>query len=478
MRTKADPPPHLDGIPPFSPPKIKPISDERARYDLATAFKAIGYNGGNLLALWWLGPSVWQKCIPKAHQSPDANYAFEPLPDTPELMLLVRYVYASIHNASAFRNVANGQDLEVFPVVQGVPPPWPPHPAPPKPPQPHPPAPQPDPSRYLPYEVARLLASAFVKGLVTRLLLGRYATAWSKHLQKPFSVGLSSSGPAADKLINDYLLTITKNVSDANKWNSDYKTCLENNFVNAALQLMGILMGWRAGDQLEASHDDDADAVFWELFRARNTPIELGRMVGYTFEFISGTLYCDRTQDILRKKYSDPSGLTRDDLLKTVYPALEAHNRQRLHGRQNNGVASAIGEQFYAYIMHEFFAVTQAQKSGDTDPSQSYATFLVGFVEGMSRAAESLFTDMYVSGYTLGYSNGFNAGYAQGYAAGYQVGYSDGQNANSVWSDIQTIISGANSISSIVSTADTVTSMIGDIEDGVEGSAVVAFLFD
>jgi hypothetical protein len=137
----------------------------------------------------------------------------------------------------------------------------------------------------VPYQTAALLSAAFTHGLVTRLILDIYKLNWASisaahggPVPLWFDLPLVASPPTgpvpakppsamnADAWTQQYLINLSTGptgLTNPQTWNQtsttiknpNYSACLSY-LTDASLQMVGITMGWLAGDTLTANPTD------------------------------------------------------------------------------------------------------------------------------------------------------------------------------------------------------------------------------
>jgi hypothetical protein len=345
----------------------------------------------------------------------------------------------------------------------------------------------------VPYQTAKLLSGAFIHGLVTRLILDRYKNAWLKATTPvplwadlplmpappkgpnphPVATAMDAGGWAqkylstlATNIIVPKTWTAMSSLLNANHLASDYFGCL-NYLSDSSQQTCGIILGWLAGDVITDPGFDPKAAVacqtaIWTLLNNRYTFVEIGKMVGYTFNYLNGFISSERT---LAAISANAVQAPDNDPIKgagQIYNNLSSHVA---------GVAQTdmtpLATAFFNFIVGEFYAIS----GSNAQSAAKYFGFIEGFAQGLIIAADVLYRQLYNEAYLLGYTNGFRDGYAQGYSAGwtegYAVGYQAGQNT---WmSGLQNIIGGA---SSLLNDAKTIDSLLKDV--GTVGTVIAA----
>jgi hypothetical protein len=460
---------HLGGIPPFDythrpTPPITP--DEAARL-LKTIIKAVGYDYANLFVLWVIttqpwGKEKWDLIVGGAlnHKDTDDDLKYTPFDGFPDVAFFVRNAAKRLQGAQGLPPVfADTLGRLIFPIIR----------------KPLLKGAAGGSSSCLPQPTAALFTSAFIKGFATRLILGGFATHWNVKVALPSST---------ESMIQLQLSNLTKAVlSPVPTWQGTDWPNLLFNLTDSHLQVTAIMHGWRAGDLLMAdpNNKDAKDAIkaFWDLCKKTYTMRQLGMFAGYVFEFLIGALQCERISDAIL--HGKPFGNAVADANKIFHDNWAPHHRNRQtaignsddtdkpDGKKQPSISN-LSRQFSAYIL-EHLVVLAKKGSPDDDHTKSYATFIWGYLHGISQSAEELFKDMFVEAYTVGYAIGFSTGYAQGYAAGYQAGYAQGEaDATTVWKEIQNVLTTTNDFITDVKTVQ------GVINDGATFYALLVLL--
>jgi hypothetical protein len=309
----------------------------------------------------------------------------------------------------------------------------------------------------VPYGVAQQICSSFVCGLMTRLVLERYSSAWAPSAGKKITLNLSPLN--ADPLgLTQSIKNMSAAFTNPSQW--DYHTW-PGATVNTTYdefqrwmtdacgpQASGMFLGWTAGDalyKLAAGTRDTCLQKIWHLFGSQFTAWEIGVAVSYTLNFMMGFVRNERTKKVASGQKPPALGIHQ---LDQIFGALaDQINGDRIS--EEDDPLAQIAEQFFKMIVGEFYAITgndQLQPTEKLKALQQYAAFLDGFEYGSLKAADVIFMLVFNTAYTIGYSNGFRDGYSQGYAAGYQAGYTagyvDGKEAATSLTNILTDVSG------------------------------------
>jgi hypothetical protein len=375
---------------------------------------------------------------------------------------------------------------------------------------------------FVPFDTGALISACFIKGLVTRLVLGLYVPIWKNyapnkvlpiafedlsptHLRGavPTHAHLRGSAPTGgtpaanmESWIATQLTALASNFVLPSTWNGTptntalYSQCVMER-TDPSLQLAGILMGWRAGDALVAAtgttDGENAKTQIWRLIGYRYTTKEVGKMMGYVFMVLSGFLNNDRTNNVINYNSTSPLPNPPENTPGSLPTLFSQFGNQLFMTRQSNkpNVIQEFVDRFYQLIEGEFYGIVENSAFVDPgDALMSYHAFMVGFVRGTVASADQLFDELYNEGYQagyqngyesglqIGYTNGFRDGYSQGFAGGYTVGYQNGDAAgfsagSSSMGGLGNIINGISGVlgsaSSILSDAGTVGTVISTV---------------
>jgi hypothetical protein len=322
----------------------------------------------------------------------------------------------------------------------------------------------------VPYQTAKLLSSAFIYGLTTRLILERYKDSWqnasSGSVPLPYPLPIVAAPPTGGQTphpvpaplnaadwCHSYLSQLSTLLATPGTWTaagSKYGTQgysqLLSLMTDSSLQAVGIMMGWLAGDALtDGSYGNSpaCQAAFWKILHKKYTTVEIGMMVGYTFTYLSGFLSCERMKAMIAGTASPPTQL--NDPIKA--PAL-IYNYLNSGSVANKITAPDIANQLFLFIVQEFYAI-----AADVNKAQQYQGFIQGFERGLVLGADVMYQLIFTEAYELGFTTGFEEGYAQGYSAGWTAGvnYVAGQNTwmtglSNILGGLSQVLSDANSL--------------------------------
>jgi hypothetical protein len=292
----------------------------------------------------------------------------------------------------------------------------------------------------VPIPVAQLVAACFTHGLVTRLILGEYFRAWSKEVDdaQAFAKTFKRIPP---------LLDWTK--QEDTHFGADEAAYLRNESFDTAItrilqvypvQPAGLLLGWKAGLELDGT---DGDAVgykqcVWSLLNSRFKISEIGGMVGFTLNYLSGYIKNERIIEVVEK--SAQKGETKD----AVSPAHDVSEiLTKLSNDKGANFAGDLLGLFHSNLVAQFYALSQNQNPGFLPDMRQrslarLAGFLRGFQIGSTTAADEVLGELFSLAYGIGYKNGFRDGYGQGYAAGWKDGYASGY--ATAWKEATSVI--------------------------------------
>jgi hypothetical protein len=338
----------------------------------------------------------------------------------------------------------------------------------------------------LPYHTAKLLSSGFIYGLATRLILDKYKQAWSSvgvNLQYGLPIisappkNLPSVTPTALNAADwcqQYLQTLSSKLTSPATWTTaggDYFSGLSL-LTDSSVQVVGITMGWLAGDALTDGNATQYQADFWTLLSGLNqanypnyTTVHVGMMVGYVFSYLSGFLSSERSKAMIAGN-KPPDPLT--DPVRAppeIYSYLTSSPGPSTNVPPPSSIPANVGNQLFFFILQEFYSIA----ASNANKSRQYQGFLQGFQQGLLLGADVMYQLLYTEAYRLGYTSGFVDGYSQGYSAGwtagYGAGYAQGQ-ANWI-SGLSNIFNGLSntlgSISSVLNNNQYVVSVISSL---------------
>jgi hypothetical protein len=310
-------------------------------------------------------------------------------------------------------------------------------------------------AKLVPVPVADSMEANFINGLVTRLILGEYARAWKANGASIDASGLSFTGLISTPQFPD--MTAVGSYPANVTFDAAIATLLQSNPVQPA----GLLWGWKAGDDLDAlvgTGNEKYRNDVWRLVRGRFTSEDMGRMVAFTLNYLTGFIKNDRIVQIAATNTDQPRLNTTD-----IFNRLS----------QDTGVnfARTLLSQFHSSLVGQFYSLSQNAKLSNNDKSDSLARvagLIRGFETGSIEAADQVYIDVFQLAYGLGYKDGFRDGYAQGYAAGYRAGYAAGyaqawKEANVVIQRLQQELNDAKSQNSFWGTLGTVASVVGTV---------------
>jgi hypothetical protein len=325
----------------------------------------------------------------------------------------------------------------------------------------------------VPAAVARNVQHDFASGFVTRLLLDAYVSAAKlpghEHYAALTKLSLSPNGKFKANS-GDFAQFTTSSTYASVK---TLKDAITTSTASQPIVSEGLLLGWKAADELlsadRASGGTNRQKDAWSLLSYRYTFEELGTMVGYTLNYLSGEAMNERVISLLPP---DPGAPTPTPLAKlTPGSPLYAHDLLQSAAASDEVRASKQLVISFGNVMEaEFYAVSQNSKLKKHQQLllARYSNLMKGYREGVSKAANVIYEEITGQVYTLAYADGFRDGYALGYAAGWKDGYAQG-NADA-WKQANAIIGSLQSqIASLQSQLDNANSGGGGFWGDVGG---------
>lgn len=276
---------------------------------------------------------------------------------------------------------------------------------------------------YVPLSVVDQIESNFLNGLVTRLMLGQYER--------------SLKNPASE-------LSWAKNVPVPNlpkefSQPASYTTgAFEDNVANLLrdhpVQPMGMYLGWRAGEELDAlsGEDEHFRQDVLTLLRGRFTPAQFGEMTAFTMKYLVGYVKCSRIQQIIIGGAAGAATPSTNDIA-AIFKNLSNDDEVSASASLVSGFHRAVVGEFYALSLNTSLTGKKRERMLSSD-----AAFINGFEAGTVAASDQVFVDVFQLGFGIGYKDGFRDGYAQGYAAGWRDGYAAGY--AQAWKEAQVVI--------------------------------------
>jgi hypothetical protein len=273
----------------------------------------------------------------------------------------------------------------------------------------------------VPIPVAQLVAACFTHGLVTRLILGEYFRAWNKEAG---STNLDEARGFAETFQEiPRLLDWTKNNGTygadeaAYMSGESFHTAITRILLAHPVQPAGLLLGWKAGLELDGG-DAEYKKCVWSLLNSRFKISEIGGIVGFTLNYLSGYIKNERIAEIADSKGMRGSATLDIGAILT-----------KLSDDKGVNFARDLMALFHSNLISQFYALSQ-NPNLSLDVKQRLlarlAGFLRGFQIGSTTAADQVLGELFSLAYGIGYRNGFRDGYAQGYAAGWKDGYASG----------------------------------------------------
>jgi hypothetical protein len=245
----------------------------------------------------------------------------------------------------------------------------------------------------VPEVVLYLAESAFVNGLVTRLVLEEYANA------------LERANPHYRQIVDipRFLQSFSPGTfEDPNVWppGRTFAQVIDAVLTKRPLQGDAILYGWYCGQQLVNSESRYKTAV-WNLLKYRVDMRRVGEIVGYTLNYMEG---------YAKNKEVPVRGPTNDAILANL-AEVSITGAQRLADFHSSGAAGTpdglwLNDVLYTAIIQAYLEVAKRPPgAGRTKALSMYSDFLTGFNQGAIRAAEVVYADTFLLAYGLGYAD-------------------------------------------------------------------------
>lgn len=272
----------------------------------------------------------------------------------------------------------------------------------------------------VPAPAAEIFAIHFVNGFVTRYVLGEIRGSLPKGVNAPnldFIVPSSGNEP---KIPADFVLK------------SSYKDgafleSLSGLLEKHSLQSIGLIYGWKAASQLFDSREAKYQQAAKKLLLNRFDTVDLGRITGYTLDYLSTFAYIASLRNAAAGGPGAP--LTNEaDIVAKYKSDTRVGSLKRLGDTVND---------FFAAAQHQ---LARSDEKNDLRPAcaDAYFKFTTGFAQGRSDTTPIIFAKIYKTGYVIGYDVGFREGYDKGYKDGYAIGYAKAwDEANRVIADLQ-----------------------------------------
>jgi len=335
---------------------------------------------------------------------------------------------------------------------------------------------------YLP--VAERFEAAFIRGLVTRLVLGNYFRAWKL---SDTALNFSTPGPPLADVSQIIAIpvpapftppvfipigqptqapaTITQTYFEPNQPPFVFTTKLAPmtafdifmgvEAYNHPVEPTAMMWGWRAGEQLDALRGTPDEAYrndVVSLITARFSPYKVGEIVGYTLDYLRGFLANQRIQSFAVGTVAAPT------------PNMSAIAVSM--NEPSNSAADKLMTEFERAVSLEVYGLSQSSHDANHVALGKVLAFQNGFEAGTVSAADTQFQAMTQVEYGAGFMDGWRFGYEQGYAAGYTVGYDQG------WAKASQVLQQVESISSQNSGPDAASWISTVVE---VGSAIASF---
>jgi hypothetical protein len=300
-------------------------------------------------------------------------------------------------------------------------------------------------SARVPIAAANIFESAWVSGLVSRLVLEQYAKFWAKQQgQTPIPLTTRMDANPTNSPLSVFLGAVSWPVAANQSNDTTFTQELKGLIATQPLTSYGMLYGWKAADSL-VKHDNSTQMLshaIWGLIHSRYSLCDIGRMTAYTLDYLAGATLNERIAQLVQSN-TDPGRQT--DLkiiLDTISKDPNYHNSKRFL----TGFQDILYAEQYAVSQIQTHSITcwncMDSKNKHTLLTR-YFYFTSGFSEGIAKGADATLLDMASVAYDGGYTQGFRDGYSAGYAIGFQDGYALGY-ANA-WADATITINALNS---------------------------------
>jgi hypothetical protein len=295
--------------------------------------------------------------------------------------------------------------------------------------------------------------SAFINGLVTRLVLGQYEAAMQSSSHKFHTV------PPLPKPIIRFPRT---QFEQQNLWptNKPIQDVVRDVLSKTPIQGDALLYGWYAGEALWSPQSEQRfrDAV-WSLLGMNYDMRRIGQMVGYTLSYLQGY-----SQNLAYGRAA-AAAANDADILKNLgtisaSSAQDAAMRDTVPSQDGVPPSAWLNQVLFTAVTNADYSAAVGSPNNKQELLVSFRDFLKGYNQGSIQAADVVYADTFLLAYGIGYSDGFSAGYAKGYSEGYRAGYSQGQAdaSSSFFGQLGSFLNDAGSIASFCSTAITVIS--------------------
>lgn len=304
-------------------------------------------------------------------------------------------------------------------------------------------------SAQVPVSAASLFESAWINGLVTRLVLEQYSKFWATlpatagHAPLP-AIPLSTRMDAdpSNSPLTAFLTSASWPQVSGQPNTVAFKADFKALIATQPLTSYGMLYGWKAADSLVKSDttNQTLSRAIWGLIHSRYSLCDIGRMTSYTLDYLAGATLNQRIATIVGSG-SDPGKKNPTQILDAIAQDSSYHNSKVF--------LTAFQDVLYA----EEYAASQIRTRGLSCSScmtpeakqtllTRYFYFTSGFSEGVAKGADATLLQIASTSYEVGYTQGFNDGYSAGFAVGYQDGYAVGY-ANA-WADATVTINALN----------------------------------
>ena len=366
----------------YAPPSRLKLSQAELEETLKTVFQWTGsgpYKSYFLLGSGTTGANLRQSVASHYKEMVDKNFEYKCYPASPELVVTL------IVPAPLYQKLGPESSNEIFIYPSSF-------------------------NQPVPIGVGNMMAAHFASGFVTRTLLGE--------LVKSMEGAVGGLTPEALDIIAQSPGPLSSNLTSADQYAGKTMEQAVSDFLKNqnGIQAASVILGWQAASQMDllTGSDKKFREAAWKLMRARFDAQEMGAVSSYTLNYLLGFTQVA----VLRAKSNDGPLDKYDEICK------------RLEDNEDVRLLKRLPSALYTYLLHEFHANATnpafAAEPGSRKALSDYFSYLQGWQEGASRAADETFYNVFQFAYGVGYRDGFKDGYERGYAAGYRDGYQRG----------------------------------------------------
>ena len=284
---------------------------------------------------------------------------------------------------------------------------------------------------FVPVTAAHIFETAFINGLVTRLVLEQYVAFWKGLPGSTINInlngglgGAAGSGPLA-------AFSLAASYPAGKGLNDDLTTLMQQN----PIPPFGMIFGWQAATELLNADKANGPTkpfthAIWQLVNSRHSLEEIGRMTAYTLQYMSGFALNERLMAIGNGTTVPPQVTIPGAQAVSSSPGAPPSLAQFLASSPTFHSSKVFLVNFTKVLLGEYYAVSQNTTLNAADKLNlltQYYYFIRGFQSGIIKASDRMFIEIggtaYLIGYEQGYRDGFSAGYVAGWTAGYATGY-------------------------------------------------------